>query len=390
MMPLATVTTSPLRILIVRLSAFGDVVQTLPLLKELRKHHPNAHIGWLVETAAAPLLETHPDIDVLHVAHRKAWVRRLFQSPRGAWQTVTDVIRFIQDIKQQHYTVVIDTQGLFKSAIWGWLATIPMRIGFKPSREVAHWFYTHTHASFHPVNSNLHASQEFLSLLTLLNPTYSIPPATALQYGLLPLTQQALPTTLANPLPAHWLEQRTQQPIVALAPCTAWASKQWGKTQWQALATQLLGNNYRVVWIGSAADEPWITDLLTSLPAHFANNYINWVGNTTLPQLYTLFQYIDYFVGPDSVALHLANAYTQEQIEQTVKIIGLFGATKPTRTGTTIHRSNSRLLQSPTMLPCMPCHKKTCQFPVTDTVNHMACMQQLTPQQVIEAIQQLP
>ena len=66
----------PARILIVRLSAHGDVIHTLPLLAALKKHAPHTHIGWLVEASAAPLLAGHPLIDQLHVSHRKDWLKR--------------------------------------------------------------------------------------------------------------------------------------------------------------------------------------------------------------------------------------------------------------------------------------------------------------------------
>jgi ADP-heptose:LPS heptosyltransferase len=143
-----------------------------------------------------------------------------------------------------------------------------------------------------------------------------------------------------------------------------------------------------LVWVGSSADKLWIAELLAGIPAASADNSISWVGETTLPQLHTLFQHIDYFVGSDSVALHLANAYAQEHPHSRLKLVGLFGATKPSRTGTTVNPTNgvSTLLQAQIPLPCMPCHHKTCIFPVTDTRNHMACMQNLAPQQVMDVV----
>jgi heptosyltransferase I len=64
-----------LNILIVKLSAIGDVIHTLPALNAIRAHYPRAHITWLVETAAADLVIGHRALDRVIVSHRKRWIR---------------------------------------------------------------------------------------------------------------------------------------------------------------------------------------------------------------------------------------------------------------------------------------------------------------------------
>jgi heptosyltransferase-1 len=376
------------RILIVRLSAFGDIVQTLPLLVEVRKRYPTATIGWLVEEAGASLLANHPLLDTLHVLKLKTWLRQL-KSPQTFFQAIFAILSFITALKTQRYTVLIDVQGLLKSAIWGWLSGIPMRIGFSPAREQAFRFYTHTHASFHPIKSTLHASQEFLSLLTLLDPTYAIPSVEALQY---PLFQSVEPPafTVENVLPAHWLKQRVTNPIIALAPCTAWASKHWEREHWVTLAGLLMDAGFRVVWLGAKADETWFAELwklAVKNPKWLEEQTVSCVGKTSFEQLYQLLGSIDCVVGLDSVAFHLANAKSQNSHPHTPKLVGLFGATKPTRTGSTFlaEASVAKMLNTLESLPCMPCHQRQCRL----IENPMACMNTLSPHRVLETIQQL-
>ena len=66
-----------MNILIVKLSALGDVVQTIPVFEVLRKHYAGAHISWLVEEGAAELLEYYPGLDEIYVCHRKSWLKRM-------------------------------------------------------------------------------------------------------------------------------------------------------------------------------------------------------------------------------------------------------------------------------------------------------------------------
>src|SRR5690349_10796123 len=114
----------PQRILIVRLSAHGDVMHTLPLIQAIRQQNPQAMIGWLVESSAASLLEGHPGIDQLHISQRKRWLS-LTKNPLN-WPSIANEIHaLIAELKNAQYQVSFDVQGLLKSAIWPWLAKIP-------------------------------------------------------------------------------------------------------------------------------------------------------------------------------------------------------------------------------------------------------------------------
>src|SRR5688500_990158 len=94
----------PRAILIVRLSAHGDVLQTLPLLSDLRQAWPDTHIGWLTEPAAVPLLKGHPYIDQLHVVNRPQWLKRL-QHPFQWLSVWNDVSKLIGELRSCHYSV---------------------------------------------------------------------------------------------------------------------------------------------------------------------------------------------------------------------------------------------------------------------------------------------
>ena len=122
-------TSGPLRILIVRLSAVGDTVHGLPVLCALRDNLPNAHLSWLVEERAATVLKGHSALDRLIVAPRR-WLR----SPAA-------VLRLRRELRAVRPQIAIDLQGLAKSSIAARLSGATVRIGAASpdGREFSTW-----------------------------------------------------------------------------------------------------------------------------------------------------------------------------------------------------------------------------------------------------------
>ena len=125
-----------MKILIVKLSALGDVVQAIPAFEALRNHYPTAHISWLVEEGAADLLQYYPGLDEVLVCRRRSWLQEFKQPLR--WPAVLlDMVRFCRSLRQRYYDMIIDLQGLLKSAIWVGLARGSRKIGFDRTREAS-------------------------------------------------------------------------------------------------------------------------------------------------------------------------------------------------------------------------------------------------------------
>ncbi|MCX7044053.1 MAG: glycosyltransferase family 9 protein [Candidatus Sumerlaeota bacterium] len=125
-----------LRILIVRLSALGDVIHTLPCLDALRRRFPKAHIGWVVEELSRELLDGHPQLDEVFVIPKKRWRNKF-------WQYFLPEIRpFYRRIRKRKFDVAIDFQGLTKSGLWAWVSGAKTRIGLggEDCREINGWF----------------------------------------------------------------------------------------------------------------------------------------------------------------------------------------------------------------------------------------------------------
>ncbi len=118
-----------IKILIIKMSAIGDVIHTLPALNAIRSHFPKAHITWLVEEAAFDIILGHRGLDRVLLSKRKKWVKQLFSL--SFFQGAKKIYRFIKELRKTNYDIIIDFQGLFKSAIMLALARGEKKIGFE-------------------------------------------------------------------------------------------------------------------------------------------------------------------------------------------------------------------------------------------------------------------
>jgi 3-deoxy-D-manno-octulosonic-acid transferase/heptosyltransferase-1 len=120
-------------ILIVKLSAIGDVIHTLPALNAVRNYYPEANITWLVEEDAASLVIGHKALDRVIVSKRKRWLRAL--RSLSLLSTIKDVYGFIKVLRDTRYDMILDFQALLKSGILIALARGQRKIGFGKGHE---------------------------------------------------------------------------------------------------------------------------------------------------------------------------------------------------------------------------------------------------------------
>jgi len=267
------------RILIVRLSAIGDVIHTIPLLNALRDSLPKASLSWVVQKPASILLEGHPSLDELIETHRG-----FLKSPR-------EVRRLRRRLREQRYDVVIDAQGLTKSALLGWLSGAPRRIGYggEWGRELSRWFYServHTDAP-HAVDRML----QLLSPLGIESPRvrFSIP---------------------ESPADRMWVETAVREAeldggFAVVHPGAGWPSKRWPLERFAAVTRYLglrCGLPTMVVW-GSPAEREMAGQIVAGSRGH-----AHLAPPRTLRELAALSSRARLFVGSDSGPLHLAAA----------------------------------------------------------------------------------
>ena len=120
-----------MRILLVRLRLIGDVVFTTPLIRALRRHHADAHLAYVVEPSAAPILRGNPHLND---------VDRRAQTPRACAVCVDD-LALARRLRRERFDIAIDLHGGPRAAWLTWASGAPMRIGYAIAGRS--WMYTH-------------------------------------------------------------------------------------------------------------------------------------------------------------------------------------------------------------------------------------------------------
>jgi heptosyltransferase I len=147
------------RILLVKLSSLGDVIHALPTLEALRALYPRGRLVWLVEEAQAPLLAGHPALDDLWA------VPRLSPGKKGAAGDLQKIWGAARRVRAEPFDVVIDLQGLLKSALWVALARSKRKLGYDRTREFSWLALTER---LPPYDPEAHAVRRYLHLARYL------------------------------------------------------------------------------------------------------------------------------------------------------------------------------------------------------------------------------
>ncbi|MDE1170002.1 MAG: glycosyltransferase family 9 protein [Verrucomicrobium sp.] len=315
-----------MKILIVKPSSFGDVIQSLPVATGLRRHWPDARIHWLVFTPYEPLLRGHPAIDQV-VSLPPALLRP------GKWLSLW---KWLGALRAENYDMVLDLQGLLRSGLLTWLTRAPVRLGLATAREGSTLFYTETILEPPPP-----AQEKYLEFLRHLG----IRPD-PFAFGLQP-----------PPLAQPGLEPRR---YVVLHPYTRWQTKLWPWRYYQEVVNALPEVPFVVVGQG-----PWF-------PLEGAN-VTDLRDRLTLPKLMSVLSEAAAVVSPDSGPSHLAAALG-------VPTLALFGATDWRKT----RPIGPRVAIERYPVPCSPCLKRVCPQKIP-----MVCMSEITPIHVVRYLSHL-
>ncbi len=351
------VSPSPRKILIVKLSAIGDVIQTLPMLAALRRRFPESQIDWVVEEEAAGLLKGYPGVDRLLVSRRKSWQRRIRK--RGEFGAAfRELLRFVRDLREIKYDWVIDNHGVLKSGILVGLCRGRKKIGYRATAGIAdEGSYFFTNERHRPLSIERHALERYLDLVGQLGvPIEGI----SLEFFIAPESLKTMRTILDE-------SGFNARPLVVIHPLAKWDTKQWSPGKFSSLAERLIGRGAQVVITGSPGDAIAVEGILGQL--QFRSRVLNLAGKTDLRELAALFSLADLVITPDTGPMHLAAAVK-------APLVALFGPTAPWRTGP--YGNGHVLLRKE--LACSPCFRKKC--PTGE------CLDRITVEEVLKAAEE--
>lgn len=341
-------TAAPMKILILKPSSLGDVIQALPVLRLLRRAYPKAQIHWWIDSRLAPLLAGDPDLDRVIPWERRGWdsIRR--------WRLLWTEVRWLRD---QQFDLVIDLQGLVRSGTFAWLARGKLLVGLDEAREGARGYYDIIvpRTSYHT-----HAVDWYLSVL----PRIGIPVHS--DYTWLPERP-----AVAAAIRARWPD--SERRWLVLQPGARWLNKRWPVESFAELMRQVAPRLPEIQFaiLGGGEDRALGEQLAAALP----ERSLNLCGELSLPEMVEWIRRSELMVTNDTGPMHVAAALGQP-------VVAMLGPTEPSRTGPygqvahVLHRR----------LPCSPCFKATCANP-----DQMACLRQIPPAAVAaEVIRRWP
>lgn len=329
-----------MRVLVIKLSSLGDVIHTLPAVSDAVRLVPNISIDWVVEEPFAAIPASHPGVDRTIPAAIRRWRRHPATARR-------DLGRFVRALRDRQYELVIDAQGLVKSALVARIARGPRAgLAWRSAREpVASLAYGHRVA----LPADLHAIDKLRALFAAAL-GYQVSDA-PLDYGLGGATNPA-----------------SRQ--ILLLHGTTWPSKHWPETSWADVARYASQAGYDVLLPhGDDAELARARRIAALVP-----------GVTVLDRMHidSLFD----VVGESAGAIAVDSGLGHLAVALGVPTVAIYGPTDPRLTGP--RGVNQETLASD-HLPCIPCLSRTCRLPAEGGV-YPPCFAPLDPEAVWSAL----
>lgn len=300
------------RLLIVRLSAMGDVIHTLPAAQALRDAFPDAMIGWVIEERWAELLcapgtprrgprsAQRPLVDWIHPVSLGRWRKSLFTIP-----TLQEIARTWNDVRGARYDVAVDLQGAIRSAVLAsWSGARVVYGAAEPRESPASLWYTRRAITrgAHVVEQNLSIA-ETVAQKKMEVPWVELPHDVAAERR---IEQQ--------------LDERGVRDFAILNPGAGWGSKRWPAERYGRVACALAADGVRAI-VNYGPEEENLANEVAAASKGSANPM-----KCSITDLIALTRRARLFIGGDTGPMHLAATLQ-------VPVVAIFGPTDPARNG---------------------------------------------------------
>ena len=305
------------RLLLVRLSAMGDVIHTLPAAQTLRAAFPSATIGWLIEERWAELLcapgtplrgprsAQRPLVDWVHTVNLVGWRKSLF-----SLHTLQNITRVWNDIRAAHYDVAVDLQGAMRSAILArWSGARVVYGAAEPRESPASLWYTRQ-----AITRGLHVIEQNLSIAEAVMESETVAQkmkTPRVEFPRDPAAESRIGQRLA---------EKNISDFAILNPGAGWGAKRWPAARYGQVARELASLGLRTI-LNYGPGEQGLAQATQSASGGTAESM-----NCTITELIALTRRARLFIGGDTGPLHLAAALG-------VPVVAIFGPTDPARNG---------------------------------------------------------
>ena len=344
------------KILIIRLSAIGDVVHCLPTLRILRQKFPQAQISWAVDELTANLLEGHPYLSQVIVIPARDLEKKLKKLSTLS-QSISDIKKIARQLREEKFDLVIDLHGLLKSGLVSYFTRAPIRLVYPLARDFSQFFATHRVPL---ISSSPHVVDKYLDTVRYLG---------------LEIDKVEFPLGLGKKEEA-FAERffkasglAKEQLLLGLNPGASRLNKQWPPQKFAQLGDRLIKQyNCQIIIFGSPGDLPLVREIASQMKS----TPILAGGKTSLKELSALISRCDLLVSGDTGPLHLA-------VAAQVPVVALFGPTDYHYSGP--YGEKKQVVSK--QLLCGPCFRKG------DCPRKTICLKGIEVEQVMKAVKKL-
>lgn len=352
-----------MKILLVRLRLIGDVVFTTPAIRALRRRFPSAHLTYLVETTAAPVVAGNPHLsEVIAIPHHRGW------------QRVVEDVALAKRLRAARFDTVIDFHGGPRSAWLTWATRAPVRVGYDiPGRS---WMYTrivHRPRALRP----RHSVENQWDLLAEVDVAFARPADRTIDRVEMPVDAAAR-AGVDRRLTAWGVGASDR--VIVLHVSAGNPFRRWPEASFSALAAALVAGaaNRWVLVTGGPSDREATARVLAEArrQAASAAGRVLDAETLSLVELRAVVERAALYVGGDSGPLHVAGT-------SNVPVVGLYGPTLPERSAPWRPSVLPTASVDGGPLPCRPCHQRVC------VPGDFRCLTHVTADHVRDAAERL-
>lgn len=321
-----------MRVLIVKPSSFGDIIQANPILQAIKSTWKDCSIDWLVFVQFKQVVELFQNVDNIKCWDRAGGLKSFFE--------------ILKDCSKENYDLVIDLQGLLRTAIFVRLLKAKQKIGVSGMKELSWLFLKEPYKR----NKEENAIIRNLNSLSFITKKQYIPNFN--------INIKYIPYNILN---SNGITNNDK--IIAFVPFSRGKAKTWNSNNYVELSKMIknIDNDIKIVVLGAKKDFGKIK----------TKNIIDLCGKTDIKELAGILSICKFAIGADTGSMHLASALG-------LNTVFIFGGSDIKETSPS-YTKNSIVLSA--NLECSPCRGK-CKF------NNEKCLNLITPNEVFKSIKQ--
>jgi len=344
------------RVLVLRLSAVGDVIRALPAVKALKQSYPASSVTWVVEEPSKALLESQPEVDEVILFPRMRWSKGI-KSPKRLWRTVGEIRRFILGLRHRKFDAALDFHGILKSGLISFISGSPIRIGFdRRSTQEGNFIFSNVKVGL--PEQRMSRIQKNLALVKRMGlKTEGFDP------------KLHIPAEDSEPVESFFgrFPKPLRRPVIAIHPGTSRKTsyKRWMPIRYSRLADRLideLGSSVIFTW------GPQELDLVEEIRRGMEKESILGPRTESLTQLAEVFRRCDVYIGGDTGPMHVASFMG-------IPVVVIYGPTDPV-----VNEPFGPHKKVMNEVGCNPCRKRSC--------NELTCLKTVTVDAVLKAVKE--